>query len=114
MSAIYSGDSYSAIGYHPRLPHPSEDNPLGIKFPGNTYTEARSSANGEWEGTPNWVGHLVVSRRDKGHRMLVYDYAVGGHTVSGVRSQVEQWFVPNVGQRPEWAPWADADSLFGV
>lgn len=46
--------------------------------------------------------------------MLVYDYAVGGHTVSGVRSQVEQWFVPNVGQRPEWAPWADADSLFGV
>lgn len=46
--------------------------------------------------------------------MLVYDYAVGGHTVSGVRSQVEHWFLPNVGQRPEWAPWANANSLFGV
>ena len=79
---------------------PSKDTPLGIEFPGLTYNE---------EGEPNWVGCLVAHY----HSMLVYDYAVGGHTVYGVTSQVQQRFLPSVGQRPDWAPWESGNSLFG-
>lgn len=63
---------------------------------------------------PNWVGHLVTSRRLRAQQqpLLVYDYAVGGHTLSGVQSQINLWFLPHVAQKPDWAPWTADESLF--
>ena len=61
---------------------------------------------------PNWVGHLVASRLREDKKLLVYDYAVGGHTVSGVKHQINNWFLPHAGKKPEWAPWTAGDSLF--
>lgn len=49
-SMIYRGDSYKAVGYHRRPTHSTEDGTLGIKFPGNTYTEACVSTNGDGKG----------------------------------------------------------------
>ena len=65
-------------------------------------------------GSPNanWVGHLITFRRKEGRSILVYDYAVPGHTVSGVKSQIENWFLPHAGKKPDWAPWGSRDSLF--
>ena len=45
--------------------------------------------------------------------IIVYDYAVGGHTVSGVEHQVMKQFMPHVGRKPEWAAWTAVDTLFG-
>lgn len=45
--------------------------------------------------------------------IVVYDYAVGGHTVSGVENQIKQQFMSHVGRKPEWAAWTAADTLFG-
>ena len=61
---------------------------------------------------PNWVGHLVMSRLRALQPLLVYNYAVGGHTVSGVKSQIDLWFLPHVGKKPDWAPWNSDESLF--
>lgn len=47
-------------------------------------------------------------------RLLVYDYAQGGHTLKGVRTQIDREFTPHLATKPEWAPWSEADSLFGV
>lgn len=52
-------------------------------------------------------------REDRSSPILVYDYAVGGHNVSGVKNQVETQFIPHVGRKPEWAPWAPENTLFG-
>lgn len=62
-SMIYMGNSYKAVGYHHRPTHPTEDGPLGIKFP--TYTEACVSAYGEWEVTLNWVDTWLTPRRQR-------------------------------------------------
>lgn len=100
-----SGDSYSDVGYNPNnSPHPTEDQPLGVEFPGHTFAEP---------GTPNWVGHLVANHIFHGH-VLVYDYAVGGDTVSGVRQQIRAGFLPSIGRKPEWAPWSPTDTLFSA
>ena len=97
-----SGDSYSAVGYHPRNPFPSESEPLGVPFPGQTWTESDPMSD---SSNANWVGHLVTFRRKDGKSLLVHDYAVGGHTINGVKSQIENWFIPHAGKRPSWAPW---------
>ncbi|KAH8116773.1 hypothetical protein DFH11DRAFT_1505240 [Phellopilus nigrolimitatus] len=109
---VIFGDSYSAVGYKGSLsPHPTVNEPLGEPFPGFCYTEAKRS--GKFGSTlPNWVGHFISSRKSKEQTLLVYDYAVGGHTVSGVRGQVERQFLPHVGQKPEWARWNAEDTLF--
>jgi len=80
-------------------PNPTRDNPFGIAFPGLTYNE---------QALPNWVGHFVTGRPE----LLVYDYAFGGSTVSGVKNQVLRQFAQHVGQKPEWAPWTAEDTLF--
>ncbi|OCB85936.1 hypothetical protein A7U60_g7070 [Sanghuangporus baumii] len=105
------GDSYSAVGYYPGWPAPSESEPLGIPFPGQTWTEGDMDSMGD-STNANWVGHLVSFRRKDGKSLLVYDYAVGGHTINGMKSQVEKWFLPHAGKRPSWAPWDSKDSLF--
>ena len=46
--------------------------------------------------------------------MLVYDYAMGGDRVDGVRRQIEKDFLPHLAQKPRWAPWTGADTLFGM
>ncbi|KAF8886503.1 hypothetical protein BD779DRAFT_1529984 [Infundibulicybe gibba] len=92
--------------------------PLGVPFPGITYNE---------EGLPNWVGHLITKyipsprfqpsgEQEEGYgedtATLVYDYAVGGARVSGVRNQINSWFLPGVGKHPEWASWTGKNALF--
>lgn len=78
---------------------------------------------------PNWVGHLITKysplpRFDPSVEedeldpayldspLLVYDYAVGGSTVAGVRDQVEKSFLPKLGLKPASAPWNAEDTLF--
>jgi len=92
--------------------------PLGVPFPGSTWNEP---------DLPNWVGHLITkyfprSRFTPGdveqdavymkRPLLVYDYAKGGDTVTGVRHQIQSKFLPNVGQKPDWASWSSDKSLF--
>lgn len=90
-------------------PHPSKKRPLGVDFPGTTYAEP---------GEPNWVGYLTRDHSPSGDfqsdPLLVYDYGLGGQTVGGVKRQVVDMFLPDVGQKPEWATWAAEDTLFST
>jgi len=47
---------------------------------------------------------------------LVYDYAIGGATISrqdiGIGQQIQHNFLSTAGQHPAWAPWNEADTLF--
>lgn len=102
---LFSGDSYSDVGYiYSKSSVPTDEAPLGIEFPGITWAEP---------AMPNWVGHLITEY-SPGMRLLVYDYAIGGDRVVGVRKQVQVNFLPRVGERPDWARWHAEDSLFGV
>ncbi|KAL1947913.1 hypothetical protein VTO73DRAFT_13637 [Trametes versicolor] len=100
---VIFGDSYSDIGYlyNKITTNPSDEAPLGIEFPGVTWAEP---------AMPNWVGHLITEYSQS--KLLVYDYAVGGDSVQGVRKQVQVNFLPRVGEKPSWAPWSAEDSLF--
>lgn len=99
-----SGDSYSSVGYHSSAPIPEHEEPLGVPFPGRTYTETGN--------LPNWVGYLVEIRNAADQPVLVYDYAVGGNRVRDVGLQVHREFLPTVGQKPNWAPWKGMNTLF--
>ena len=100
-----SGDSYSDVGYDytKQSSIPTDETPLGIEYPGVTWAEP---------AMPNWVGYLITEYSPY-TRLLVYDYAVGGDAVAGVRKQVQVNFLPRVGEKPSWAPWSAEDSLFG-
>ncbi|KAF8654057.1 hypothetical protein AX16_003591 [Volvariella volvacea WC 439] len=113
------GDSYSDVGYSlAGTARPDDINPMGVDYPGTTWNET---------GKPNWVGHLIASyappprynpqfdqQAEDYHAnpLLVYDYAVGGDLVAGVKRQITDRFLPRVGKKPDWAPWAAEDSLF--
>jgi len=119
---VIFGDSYSDVGFNfapDHRHHPSASEPLGIPFPGVTFNHP----------DPNWVGHLISKysprpRFDPSAKpdeqdpayvespLLVYDYAVGGHSVDGVRFQVSNRFLPTLGTKPLWAPWSAEDTLF--
>ncbi|KAI0831318.1 hypothetical protein BC628DRAFT_1353198 [Trametes gibbosa] len=101
---IIFGDSYSDVGfaYNKVSTYPSDDAPLGIEFPGVTWAEP---------AMPNWVGYLITEYSPY-TKLLVYDYAVGGDSVQGVRKQIQVHFLPRMGEKPEWAPWGAEDSLF--
>ena len=43
---------------------------------------------------------------------MVYDYAVCGHTVQGVRTQVKDKFLEYAGKKPEYCPWESENALF--
>lgn len=116
---IISGDSYSSVGYQEwtieQFPHPSVDNPLGIPFPGQTWTDdSEGMGDCGMSRNPNWVGHFVTSRRNAGNPIVVYDYAHGGHAVPDMRRQITEIFSGHVASQPEWAPWKENDSLFGM
>jgi hypothetical protein len=46
--------------------------------------------------------------------VLAYDYAVSGNTVAGVEIQVNEKFLPHVGQKPAYARWNETNSLFSI
>lgn len=117
---IVFGDSYSAVGVIDGQNKPSAVNPLGVRFPGHTWNEPDK---------PNWIGHLITKytpgprfKPGKSLRkqdpqwvkspLLVHDFARGGDTVDGVKRQVETSFLPDLGEKPQWAPWTATDSLF--
>jgi hypothetical protein len=58
------------------------------------------------------VGHLIKS--PSASHLLVYDYAIGGSTTSGVEFQINKEFLWGVGKKPDWAPWSGDDTLFGT
>ncbi|KAK0459791.1 uncharacterized protein EV420DRAFT_1629173 [Desarmillaria tabescens] len=105
------GDSYSSVltAYFPGRPaiRPSAAMPLGVPFPGEM------------------GGHFIAKhcprpryKPDQEHDsdyatnpLLVYDYAIGGNTVSGVKSQLSS-FLDGAGAKPDWASWSERDSLF--
>ncbi|KZT70153.1 carbohydrate esterase family 16 protein [Daedalea quercina L-15889] len=98
---IIFGDSYSDVGYNVGEPHPTEESPLGVEFPGTTWAE---------HGQPNWVGHLVTNYPLG--PLLVYDFARGGDTINGVHQQIERGFLPHLAEKPNWCAWAENNTLF--
>ncbi|KAJ6475696.1 hypothetical protein C8R47DRAFT_665450 [Mycena vitilis] len=99
---VIFGASYCDVGYEYTVsPTPSDENPLGVEFPGATYAEA---------GEPNWVGHLISNYALS--KLLVYDYAKGGARVHNVRNQIEVMFKHHISRKPAWAPWTAEDTLF--
>lgn len=101
LIAASSGASYADVGYeYATLSVPTYDNPLGVEFPGATYAEP---------GEPNWVGHLITNYSS---RLLVYNYAKGGSRVHNVKNQIQVMFQGHIAEKPAWAPWTAADTLF--
>ena len=70
------------------------------------------------EGKPNWVGYLArelcPSGRGDMDPLLVFDYAKGGDTVYGVKSQVYDQFLETAARKPSCAEWNAENSLFGL
>ncbi|KAG8949826.1 hypothetical protein FRC03_000229 [Tulasnella sp. 419] len=104
------GDSYSSIRFISyRLKRdlldeikPTIEQPLGVKYPGDTFCGF---------GKANWVGllatHYVRSP------LLVYDYAEGGNTADDLIRQVREEFIPYAGSKKDkYSPWTGEDSLF--
>ncbi|KAG9007698.1 hypothetical protein FRB90_009251 [Tulasnella sp. 427] len=96
------GASTSDVGYrHGSSPQPTKEHPLGMEYPGTTWTE-RDEAN--------WVGHLV-NQYTHSHP-LVYNFAVGGHTLEGYREQIIDSFIDGVGREDSGVAWTAENSLF--
>ncbi|KAH9890405.1 hypothetical protein C8Q73DRAFT_803938 [Cubamyces lactineus] len=111
---VVFGASYCDVGYNAKAPHPSPERPLGVDFPGMTWCGAVDKLNNKFAPEPNWIGHLVEIV--KAHRgtssLLVYNYALGGDTVQGVKRQIHQDFLPYLAPKPDWALWSPDDTLF--
>jgi hypothetical protein len=99
-----SGDSYCDVGYTSNSPHPTPEEPLGVEYPGITWAEPEE---------PNWVGYMVTEYNPK-NSLLVYNFAVGGDTIDGVRRQIHTEFLPTLAVKPGWAPWTAEDTLFSL
>jgi len=46
-------------------------------------------------------------------RILSFDYAISGNTISGVQAQINDW-LPTAGKKPSYAPWTATNSLFAT
>ncbi|KAF7377865.1 Thermolabile hemolysin [Mycena sanguinolenta] len=100
---IIFGASYCDVGYEYSIsPIPSDDQPLGVEFPGATYAELNA---------PNWVGHLIKTYAP-GNKLLVYNYAKGGSRVYNVKNQIQVMFQRQLSSKPASAPWTAEDTLF--
>jgi len=117
---VIFGDSYSSVGYSVNEPNPTPSNPLGVPYPGeDLWTDVTGDDNFP-ELQPNWVGALISKYvpgqkyipRNQTSSILVYDFAIGGDTVSGVGHQISYQFISHMGQKPDWASWAPEDTLF--
>jgi len=97
------GDSYSSTGppFNMPGPEPSDEEPLGLPFPGITTCEP---------GRANWIGHLITEYSLS--PLLVYNYAMSGATASDVRTQIETFFLPRAGAPSRKVPWTAENSLF--
>jgi hypothetical protein len=101
---VFSGDSYSSVGFNYDSSPPTVSQPLGVSFPGQTYNEP---------GLPNWVGHLITKYAPEPRfvpslketeqdvrclesSLLVYDYAQGGSKTENVLEQIRYSFLPTV------------------
>ncbi|KAG8731251.1 hypothetical protein FRC11_004657 [Ceratobasidium sp. 423] len=95
------GDSYTAIGFNSWQPIPTDSNPIGVPYPGTT-----------WIDGANYAGYLTTQYNRS--KLLTFDYAVGGNTVQGVKSQILDDFlsIRGAGHKPSYAPWTASDSLF--
>ncbi|KAJ7471185.1 hypothetical protein B0H11DRAFT_2159096 [Mycena galericulata] len=101
---VIFGDSYSDVGYnYNQASVPTYDQPLGIEFPGTTFAEVDE---------PNWVGHLITNYCPSENQLLVYNYAMGGARVYIVNNQIQVMFRKQIAEKPYWAPWTSADTLF--
>jgi len=117
---VFSGDSYSSVGYSYDAPPPTESQPLGVSFPGQTYNE---------RGLPNWVGHMITTYapeprfvpflketerdvRGLESALLVYSYAEGGSTMENVREQIQYSFLPAVQVEGSWDNECLVNTLF--
>ncbi|KAF9533683.1 SGNH hydrolase-type esterase domain-containing protein [Crepidotus variabilis] len=94
------GDSYTTVGYNSKSPNPTDKNPIGVNYPGQTTS-----------GGPNWVDYTTVTYNQS--KVLTFDYAISGNTISGVQAQINDW-LPTAGKKPTYAPWAATDSLFAT
>ncbi|KAG8799046.1 hypothetical protein FRC16_005929 [Serendipita sp. 398] len=102
---IVFGASYCETQPYGFWSEPTDEQPLGIEYPGITRTD----------GGANWVGHLVYKRSPP---ILVYNYAKSGHTVDGVQEQVQTMFPrtnpPSVALSPEtslFATWIGINDI---
>ncbi|KAG8902807.1 hypothetical protein FRB99_004106 [Tulasnella sp. 403] len=101
IASALSGASTSDVGYSFDSPSPSPEKPLGVEFPGITYAEF---------GKPNWIGHLIDKYTKSSP--LVYNYAVGGHTLPGYTNQIRLGFLKGPASKQSEIPWAATNSLF--
>ncbi|KAH7909635.1 hypothetical protein BJ138DRAFT_206591 [Hygrophoropsis aurantiaca] len=103
---VIFGDSYCDVDYKRTSPRPTQEEPLGVKFPGVPFVE---------DGKPNWIGHLL-NMDISSPRKLVYNFATGGDRVPGVGLQIENRFLcmDGVGTKPNWlsSQWSETDTLF--
>ncbi|KIO19679.1 hypothetical protein M407DRAFT_30680 [Tulasnella calospora MUT 4182] len=100
-----NGDSYSSVGYKPHQ-KPTEEIPLGVEFPGD--------AGDLWveDEKPNWVGYLINKYYPRSP-LLVYNYAVGGDDINGLRRQVKRYRQPGSPGHPDFDEcWQGNNSLF--
>ncbi|KAI0365142.1 hypothetical protein BV20DRAFT_1039069 [Pilatotrama ljubarskyi] len=115
MYLVVFGDSYSSVVYCTGSPHPSDENPLGVDFPGETSCGIVDEETQQSVSEPNWVGHFTREMRivRTSHPLLVFYYAIAGDTVARLKlKQVGREFLPQLGIHPEWAPWTSSDTLF--
>ena len=119
---IFSGDSYSSVGFSYDSSLPTASHPLGVSFPGQTFNEP---------GLPNWVGHLItkyaleprfvpsLNETEQDIRclessLLVYDYVEGGSRMENVREQIRFSFLPTISKtEANWDHVCPINTLFG-
>ncbi|KAF9528018.1 hypothetical protein CPB83DRAFT_364703 [Crepidotus variabilis] len=94
------GDSYTTVGYNSKSPNPTDKNPIGVNYPGQTTS-----------GGANWVDYTTITYNQS--KLLTFDYAISGNTISGVQAQINDW-LPTAGKKPTYAPWSAKDSLFAT
>jgi len=56
------------------------------------------------------VAHIATDYNQS--TIFVYNFAENGAELSWLDRQVNEDFLPNAGQHPEWAPWTSSNSLF--
>ncbi|KAL5641064.1 hypothetical protein ACGC1H_001514 [Rhizoctonia solani] len=100
------GDSYSSVLNlitNENAPNPTADLPLGVPFPGDTWTDGEK---------PNWVGYLLKTWPFE-RPLLIHDFAIGGDTVPKMEAIINGPYQDLVGRRCRCNEhWKPANSLF--
>ncbi|KAH7344746.1 hypothetical protein B0J17DRAFT_636698 [Rhizoctonia solani] len=101
------GDSYSSVLKRTTnftVPCSTADLPLGIPFPGYTWTEA--------QGKPNWVGYLLKTWPFE-RPLLIHDFALGGDTVHDMEEAIDGPYRKLISSHCKFNEhWNAANSLF--